>query len=137
MIAVDSEIRNLIPDDLIREAARRGIERISIGQWYDPFLNIFGVCRPASKEIFLDIGREESLLALYRGRHPELNILPEETFEILFLHELLHFGGLRDEGEVDRLAIQRFRERRDATKKKIIEAVKAGVREGFRARGLL
>ena len=129
---VDEALRNLLPDDLIREAARCGIEKISVGRWFDSFLNIFGMWRPESKEILLDIGREEGLLALYRSRHPELDVKASEVFEILFLHELVHAGGIKDEGDVDRLAVQMFKERRDATKKKVLEEVKKGVREGLR-----
>lgn len=132
MIVVDPEIEKLIPDDLIREAEKAGIKKISSAHLQDGVETVFAVFRPTVMEIVLDLTKGEKLLALYRMRNCELHLTASEAYPLLFFHELSHLK-FKDERDCHEHAVRLFREWRDATRKKIVEEVEKGVREGFKA----
>lgn len=133
---VSPEIRNLISSDLLEEARKAGVRRISSSSWLHTLRRLFGFFDPEGKEILIDLTKGERLKELYQKKYPELDLKAEEAYLILFLHEVGHSLNGQDESKADEYAKKRFIEWRDATKKKILKAVKEGIEEGFRTRTL-
>ena len=132
---VSPEVKSLIPDDLIKEAEKCGVERISVSSWLYAIRRLFGFWHPESKEILIDLTKGDRLLELYQKKYPELNVQDEsEAFLILFYHEISHVKGYLNEQDAEEHGVKLFRERRDATKKKVIETIQEGIKEGFRTR---
>lgn len=128
---VSSEIRELIPADLLELAEKSGVKKISTSSWLYTIRRFFGFFDPEDKEILIDLTKRERLLELYQAKYPELNLVINEVYLFLFLHELAHANGCMDEWGADEWAVARFKEWRSETKKKIIEAIKEGIKEGI------
>jgi hypothetical protein len=133
---VNPEIKKLIPADFIELAEKNGVKKISTSSWLYAVRRFFGFFDPENKEILIDLTKGERLLELYQAKYPELNLVVNEVYLFLFLHELAHANGCKDERGADEWAVARFKEWRSETKKKIIEAIQEGIREGFKARAV-